>query len=150
MLTSLFWVLGGFSGTGLGLYVLAMFVPSVAAVLRAALDFVRSPIGTACAIIVGGFLLASSMWVAGDIHGTNVTRAAWRADNARKKAAAEREIAENRIKAAADADLRIAGLDAYAKTLEKKVADYENQNPARHGMRLTDDDVRRLRQNDFR
>jgi hypothetical protein len=45
MLHSLFWTLAGLVGAGGGLFVAAMFVPTVAVVLKSVLDFARSPLG---------------------------------------------------------------------------------------------------------
>lgn len=145
MLTSLFWTLAGMIVTGGGVYVAAMFVPSVALVAKGVLDFARSPLGMIAAVIVAGFLLFSSGYVSGDIHGTNETRAAWRADNAARAAEAKRLLAENKLNAAADANARIAEIDGYAANLKRKVDDYEAQNAGRAMCRLTADDVRRLR-----
>jgi uncharacterized membrane protein len=144
MLSGLFWTLAVPAIAGGGLWIAALFVPSIAILLKAALDFLRSPLGLIVAVIAAGLFLFSSGWIAGDIRGSNTTRAEWNADNAAKLAAARREIAENKLRAAADADKRLADLDAYAKTLEQKVATYERENPSRDGMLLTADDIRRM------
>lgn len=145
MITSLVVTLITAAIGGGGVWLLALFVPSAALLLRAALDFLRSPLGLVIAVIAGGLFLFTSGWIGGDIHGTTATRAAWRADNAAKKAEAEREIATNKLRAAADADKRIAALDDYAKSLKARIETYERENPGRDGMRLSDDDVKRMR-----
>jgi hypothetical protein len=150
MLTSLIWTLGGLVLSGGGIWLAAAFVPSFALLLKSAIDFVRSPIGTVIAAVAGGFLLFSAAWVSGDLHGTAQTRAEWRADNVAKKAAADRVIAENKLRATADADKRIASIEAFANTLAEKVKKYESETPVRDGMRLTGDDIRRLLKDSFR
>jgi hypothetical protein len=145
MLTSLFLTIGGFVLAGGGVWIAALFVPSAALLLKAALDFLKSPLGLVVAITVAGFVLFSSAWVSGDIHGVRATHAAWRKSDALKEAAAKRLIEQNREAAAADAEQRIAELAATAQSLAEKVARYESENKASHVCRLTGDDIRRLR-----
>src|SRR5882757_4703223 len=104
MMQSLFWTIGGLVIAGGGLWIAALFVPTIAVLLKAVLDFLRSPLGAILGIGALGVLLFSSGWIAGDIDGSGKTRAAWAADVAAKaKAAAEREVALRlEMKAAAD------------------------------------------------
>jgi len=149
MLTTLLTTLISAALGGAGLWIVALFFPSVALLLKSALDFLRSPLGLIVAVVLAGLVLFCSGYVGGDMHGTNTTRAAWRADNIAKKAAADRLIAENKTRAAADADARISAINAFAKTLDEKVKRYESETADRAGMRLNADDVRGMR-NGFR
>lgn len=144
MLSALFWFAGAIAGGGGLIYVAAMFVPSVAVLLKATLDFARSTIGALIILATAAFLLAAWMWVAGDLHGANTTRAAWRADNAAKAVEARRIIAENKLAAQIDADRRIGENDAAAATLAEKVRRYETEIADRPACRLAADDVARL------
>jgi hypothetical protein len=156
MLSALFWTLGSAGMAFGGIWIAALFLPSVAVLLKAALDFARSPLGMIIAVVAAGFFLFSSAWIAGDIHGTSGTRAAWHASDALKdaaalrlieqnKAAAAALVEQNRIAAAADADKRIAAIDTIAKTLAEKVARYESEIKPGAGRRvLTGADIKWL------
>jgi hypothetical protein len=144
MLTSLFVTLAGLAGAGGGLWVAAMFVPTVAALLKAALDFLKSPLGTVLGLIGLVAVLYVAGWVGGDLHGASATQAAWRADVAAKeKRAAERELAlRTEMKALADRVLTFDG--ASSKQIDDKVASYVAKTPFSPECRATDADVRRL------
>ena len=88
MFASLLWWIAGLAGAGGAAWIAALFVPSVAVTLKAAVDFVRSPVGTVAAAIVGGLVLYGAGYVSGDMDGTNRTRVAWRAANAKADQAA--------------------------------------------------------------
>lgn len=144
MLATLLFSVGGLVAAGGGLWVAALFVPPLAALVKSTLDFLRSPIGTLAG--VGGLclFLFLSGWIGGDVHGSRATRAAWAADVAAKsKAAAEREIALRlEMKKLADGVLTIDG--AFSTHIDDEVKTYVPQNPIADCRRATGDDVRRL------
>ncbi|WIG52466.1 MAG: hypothetical protein OJF48_003385 [Afipia sp.] len=146
MLTSLFWTVAGLIGAGGGFWIAALFVPSIAVAFRATVDFLRSPLGAALAIIALGFVLFASGYVSGDIHGTDATRAEWKAANA--KAAEAKAANEARIKSimVAEADRSIVSLDLFFQSLDAKVKNYADHKPgdALSCRRATRDDIRRL------
>lgn len=144
MLISLFVTIAGLVGSGLGLWVAALFVPTLAMLLRAALDFLRSPLGMLLGAMALGLFLFSSGWIGGDVHGSAATRAAWRADvAARARAAAERELAlRTDMKAIADRVLTYD--DKSSKQLDDEVSSYVAKTPDVACRRATDADVRRL------
>lgn len=147
MLTSLFWTVAGLIGAGGGFWIAALFVPSVAVAFKATVDFLRSPLGGALAIVALGFVLFAAGFIAGDIRGTGDTRAKWRAANV---AAAEAKAAnEARIKSimVAEADRSIGSLDLFFKSIDAKVKNYADQKPsdALACRRATRDDIKRLR-----
>lgn len=144
MLVSLLWWVVGAIGAGGGIWIAALFVPSVAMVLKAAVDFIRSPVGTVVAAIVAGVALYSAGFVTGDVRGTNATRAAWRQANAAADLAAKKRDALVKAKVAADASAALARLESDEKITDKKVSDNEVQNPGRPECRATDADIRRL------
>ncbi|HGW6372435.1 TPA: hypothetical protein ACNHTT_004664, partial [Escherichia coli] len=122
----------------------ALFVPSVAVTLKAAVDFVRSPVGTVAAAIVGGLVLYGAGYVSGDMEGTDKTRAAWRAANVEADLAAKRRDALIKAKVAADADAASARLESDDKITDQGVSENEKPNPGRPECRATGDDIRRL------
>lgn len=144
MLTSLFVTLAGLIGALGGVWILALFVPTVAAVLKSTLDFVRSPLGQLLAVLALGLLLFSSGWISGDVHGSGQVRAAWRAD------IAAREAAEARREAALREEMsRFAGngvsLDlSFSHSIDQKVQTYVAKTPDVACRRATRDDIVRL------
>lgn len=144
MIASMLWTLAGLVGAGGGLWVAALFLPTVAALLKAALDFLKSPLGTALGLLGLVAVLYVAGWVAGDIHGTRATKAAWRADVAAKvKASAAREAAlQVEMKRLAD---QVLGFDGKStKQLDDEVSSYVAKTPDVACRRATDADVRRL------
>jgi hypothetical protein len=136
----------GLFGSGTLLYVAAMFVPSVAALLKSALDFLRSPLGTILGVGALGVFLYVSGWIGGDIHGTRETRAEWRADTAAKeKAQAARELAL-RLEMKREAEAALATDAAFGKSIDEKVQKNEAENVDRSACRAaTGADIERLR-----
>lgn len=145
MLKSLFWTLAGFVAAGGGLWIAALFVPSIALVVKATLDFARSPFGMIVAALVAGFVLFTSGWVGGDLHGSGQVKADWKAANIQAaRAAREREATVDRT-AKAEADLTLNAINSYAGTLEQKVADYaKSHEKNRPACPATGNDVFRL------
>lgn len=144
MMQSLFWTIAGLVMAGGGLWIAALFVPTIAVLLKAALDFLRSPLGAILGVGALGFLLFSSGWIAGDIDGSGTTRAEWAADVAAKaKAAAEREVAL-RLEMSAAADAATATDQTFTKSIDEKVDSYVAKNPVRPECRATRDDIGRL------
>jgi hypothetical protein len=144
MLTSLFVTLAGLVGAGGGLWVSALFVPQIAALLKAALDFLKSPLGTVSGLLALVAVLYVAGWIGGDVHGANATRAAWRADVAAKeKRAAERELAL-RVEMKELADRVLTYDDKSTKQIDDEVASYVAKTPVSPECRATDADVRRL------
>lgn len=146
MLTSLFWTVAGLIMAGGGFWIAALFVPSVAIAFKATVDFLRSPLGAALALVALGFVLFASGFVSGDIHGTDTVRAEWRAAN---KAAAEAKVAnEARIKSimVAEADRSIVSLDLFFQSIDAKAKNYADHKPsdALSCRRATRGDIRRL------
>lgn len=144
MLTSLFVTLAGLIGTLGGVWVLALFVPTVAAVLKSTLDFARSPIGELLAVLALGLFLFSSGWISGDVHGSGKVRAAWRADTAMREAAEAKREADLR-----DEMQRFAGnavsLDlTFSHSIDQKVHTYVAQTHDVACRRATGDDIKRL------
>lgn len=125
MLKSLLWTLAGFVTAGGGLWVAALFIPSVAAVVSSTLRFLSSPFGMVCGAIVAALVIYGAGWVGGDIHGTGKTRAAWIAANvvADRKAAARDASID--VIARAGVDKEIAAEDRETAALNRKVSDYE-------------------------
>src|SRR5579872_1590247 len=120
MLATLLWSLGGLATAGGGLWVAALFVPTVAGLLKATLDFLRSPVGTLVVVGALGLFLFTSGWVGGDIHGTSTTRAAWRvADDAKARAEASRVLAL-RLTMQSTASAALAADDAFTKSIDEK------------------------------
>ncbi len=146
MLTSLFWTVAGIIGAGGGFWIAALFVPTIAVAFKATVDFLRSPLGAALAIVALGFLLFAAGYVAGDINGTDATRAKWRAANV--AAANVKADNEARIKATmmAEADRSIGSLDLFFQSIDAKVKNYADQKPsdALACRRATRDDIKRL------
>lgn len=145
MLTSLFFTLAGLIGSLGGVWVLALFVPTVAAVVKSTLDFARSPIGIALAGVALVLFLFSSGYISGDLHGTAKTKAAWRADvDATARAAIARESAlREEMKKMADA--ATATDDSFGKSLDQQVQKNAAENPDPLACRrATRDDIRRL------
>lgn len=144
MLASLFWTLAGLVGAGGGLCVAALFVPTVATLLKAALDFLRSPLGTVLGAIALALFLYVAGWIGGDIHGAAEVRADWRADiAARVKAEALREAAL-RAEMTRTADAGAAVDVSFSNSIDQKVKAYVAKTPLRPECRATRDDVRRL------
>lgn len=141
---SLLWTAAGLIGTGGGLAVAALYVPTVASLMKAALDFLRSPLGTALGIIALALFLYGSGWIGGDIHGAREVHAAWKADVlARAAAEADRESAlraEMQRTAAAGVSVDLT----YSRSIDQKVQDYVAKTPAVACRRATRDDVVRL------
>ena len=144
MLASLLWWIAGLAGAGGAAWIAALFVPSVAVTLKAAVDFVRSPVGTVAAAIVGGLVLYGAGYVSGDMDGTNRTRVAWRAANAKADQAAKARDALIKRKVAADAEAATARLQTDDKITDQGVSENEKPNPGRPECRATGDDIRRL------
>lgn len=144
MLVSLLLTLGGIVGTGGGLAVAAMFVPTVAAILKSVLDFLRSPLGTVLGILAGVVILYGAGYIAGDMHGDGEVRAAWKADTALRVAAEQRREADLR-----DEMARVAGNAAsfdltFSHSIDQKVQTYVAKTPAVDCRRATRDDIERL------
>ena len=146
MLQSMLWTLAGLVTAGGGIVATALFVPSFALFLKAALDFLRSPIGIIVGGIAGAFLIYAAGWIGGDLHGTNTTRAAWRkAQVAAAEAKARSEAAIGR-EMKADVDAQLEALDRYNKTNDAGVQKHASDNPKTCPCRrATADDIRRLR-----
>ncbi len=144
MFASLLWWIAGLAGAGGAAWIAALFVPSVAITLKTAVDFVRSPVGTVAAAIVGGLVLYGAGYVSGDMEGTDKTRAAWRAANVEADLAAKRRDALIKAKVAADADAASARLESDDKITDQGVSENEKPNPGRPECRATGDDIRRL------
>lgn len=145
MLTSLIVTAAGVVGSGAGIYVAAMFIPTFAALLKSTLDFLRSPVGMIAGAMVGAFLIYSAGWVGGDIHGTNKTRAAWRAARVQaEKAWVLREAGFRREMQAAVARV-LDGIRKDDNATDKREKDYEASTgkPGRSGY-PTADDIKRL------
>lgn len=144
MIVSLLWTLAGLIGAGGGLGVAALFVPSVAAILKSALDFLRSPLGTMLGAIALALFLYGAGYIGGDIHGAGEVHAAWKADTA------ARVTAEANREAALRAEMqRAAGAGAsvdltYSRSIDQKVQGYVAQTPAVVCRRATRDDIVRL------
>ena len=144
MLASLLWTLAGLVGAGGGLGIAALFVPSVAAILKSALDFLRSPLGTMLGGIALVLFLYGAGYIAGDMHGAAEVRAEWKADIALRVAAEERREADLR-----DEMARIAGngvsLDlTFSHSIYQKVQAYVAKTPAVDCRRATRGDIERL------
>lgn len=145
MLISLFWTLAGLVTAGGGLWVAALFLPQLALLLKAALDFLRSPLGTILGVIALGVFLFASGWVSGDIHGTSATKAAWRAADAARAKADELRDAALKAKMKREADAAIATDDTFTKSLDQQVQKNESENSDRPACRrATGDDIKRL------
>jgi hypothetical protein len=144
MLTTLL-VSGGVLFTAFGgLWIAALFLPAVATLLAAALNFAKSPIGMVLAIAALAFFAFSSGWVGGDIHGTSATKAEWKADtDARVKAEALRE-AKLLSDMKATAGSGWADDLVFSKSIDGKVQTYVAETPIAACRRATSDDVRRL------
>lgn len=144
MLLSLFWTLAGLVAGGGGLGLAALYVPTVGALLKSALDFLRSPLGTAIGILAGVVILYGAGYIAGDIHGAGEVRGAWNADKiARAHAEADREAAlRAEMRRAADAGMSVDL--TYSRSIDQKVQDYVAKTPAAVCRRATRDDVERL------
>ncbi|WP_315734142.1 hypothetical protein [Bradyrhizobium sp. SZCCHNR1093] len=144
MIASLFWTLAGLAGAGGGLWIAALFMPTVAALLKAALDFLKSPLGTVAGLLGLVAVLYVAGWIAGDVHGSNAVRSAWRADVAAKsKAAAVRELALRAdMQKLADQVLAYDGV--FSKHIDDKVSTYVAKTPDVACRRATDADVGRL------
>lgn len=144
MLASLLWTLAGLVGAGGGVGLAALFVPSVAAILKSVLDFLRSPLGTMLGGIALVLFLYASGYIAGDMRGDAGVRAEWKADiAAREKAEAAREAAlRNEMELLAGRVL--ANDEAFGKHIDNEVHAHVAQNAKRPECRATDDDVRRL------
>jgi hypothetical protein len=127
-----------------GWFAAAMFFAPAAAVLKSTLDFLRSPLGTAIGVIALALFLYVAGWIGGDVHGSNATRAAWRAD------ISARELAEADREGALRAEMKRAGAAAvsvdlsYSRNIDQKVQDYVAKTPAVACRRATRDDVVRL------
>lgn len=144
MLTSLFVTLAGLVSAAGGVGAAALFWPSFGALLKSVFDFLRSPLGIALGGIAGAFMIYALGWIGGDIHGTRVTRAEWRADRlARAKAEASRELAL-RVEMKREADAGLARDLIYSRSIDQRVHDYVAQTPALACRRATRDDIRRL------
>lgn len=145
MLTSLFLSLGGLGLLGGGWGLAALFFAPAATLLKSTFDFLRSPLGTALGVLALALFLHVAGWIAGDVHGTNATRAEWRADNAAKaKAAADRSLAlALEMKGIVDAARGYD--DQFGKIIDRKVQDYVANIPAVSCRRATRDDIERLR-----
>ncbi|MGC2776497.1 MAG: hypothetical protein WA418_12790 [Bradyrhizobium sp.] len=144
MLKTALWAAGVLFTGGGGLWIAAFFLPSAATLLTSALDFVKSPVGTLLAMAGVVFFAFSTAWVGGDLHGTNATRAEWRADIARRaKAAADREAALSLdMHSVATRFLRDDG--AFGKHLDDEVTINVAKAPKRPECRATGDDIKRL------
>jgi hypothetical protein len=146
MLASLIISGAGVIGTGLGVYVAALFVPTLAMLLKSTLDFLRSPVGMIAGAMVGAFLLYVVGWVGGDLHGSNQTRAAWRAaDIAAAKARLANETAI-RVEMKKVADQQVFDVYQFTKSLAAKVATHDSETVFNSARRATADDIRRLLQ----
>jgi hypothetical protein len=145
MLTTLLLSVGGLVGTGVGAWIAAMFVPSFALLLKSALDFLRSPLGTLLGVGALCAFLFVSGWIGGDVHGTTATRAAWRAENtARERAQAARELTLH-LNMRREADAAITADDQFGKSIDGKVQKNESENSDRSACRAaTGADIGRL------
>jgi hypothetical protein len=144
MITSFFVTLAGLVGVGGVASLGAFFVPTVAALLKSALDFLRSPFGMVVGVLALVGIVHVSGWIGGDIHGSNKVRAAWRADTeAQARAALSRELAlQAEMKSFAD---RGVALDlTFSKSIDQKVQDYVAKTPSLACRRATRDDIGRL------
>jgi hypothetical protein len=145
MIASLFLSLGGLGLLGGGWFVAALFFAPAASLLKSTLDFLRSPLGTALGVIALALFLYVAGWIAGDVHGSNATRADWRADNAAKAKAAEaRSIALN-VEMSGIVGAALGHDDQFGKIIDQKVHDYVAKTPAVACRRATGDDIVRLR-----
>jgi hypothetical protein len=144
MIASLFLSLGGLGLLGGGWLVAALFFAPAASLLKSTLDFLRSPLGTALGLLGLALFLHVAGWIAGDVHGSNKTRAAWRAEIAeRDQAEADREAALRiEMKRAADAGVSVDLI--YSHSIDQKVQGYVAQTPAVACRRATRDDIVRL------
>jgi hypothetical protein len=144
MLSTALWAAGILFAGGGGLWIAALFLPTVATLLASALNFAKSPIGMVLAIGALVMFAFSSAWVGGDLHGTNTTRAEWRADTAVKaKVAADREAAlRSEMQTLADAGLKVDG--EFGKQIDNEVSTNVAKAPKRLECRASGDDVERL------
>lgn len=144
MIASLLLSLGIPAVLGGGWCVAALFFAPAAATLKSVLDFLRSPLGTALGVIALALFLYVAGWIGGDVHGSNATRAAWRADNAAKeRAAASRAIALN-VEMSGIVDAASGYDDKFGKIIDQKVAENAAQSPRRPECRATGADIGRL------
>lgn len=144
MIASLLLTLGVPAVLGGGWVAAALVWAPAASLLKSALDFLRSPLGTALGVIALALFLYVAGWIGGDIHGAREVRAAWKADTAARVAAeADREAAlRAEMKRAADAG---ASVDlTYSRSIDQKVQTYVAQTPAIACRRATRDDIVRL------
>lgn len=144
MFASLFWTLAALAAGGGGLWIAALFVPTLAAVLSSLLKFLASPFGMICGAAAGVVILFSAGWIAGDIHGSEDVRAAWHAADAAIKQQADNRDANVEHTAKVEADTTIATIDADAANLAAKVKDYETSHHDRPACPASGNDVRRL------
>jgi hypothetical protein len=144
MIAPLFLSLGGLGLLGGGWFVAALFFAPAASLLKSTLDFLRSPLGTALGVIALALFLYVAGWIAGDVHGSNATRAAWRADVAAKAKAADDREAALRAEMRGVAAVGIAVDLSYSRSIDQKVHDYVAKTPAVACRRATRDDIVRL------
>ncbi|WP_315806988.1 MULTISPECIES: hypothetical protein [unclassified Bradyrhizobium] len=144
MLWHLFWTVTGAALACSGLWIAALFVPSAAIVLKAALDFLRAPIGQILAGLAAFLLWSGFIYAEGDVHGANATRAEWRAADAAAEAAAHKRDALIKAAVASATDRAVADIAASDKSLDQKVEQYGKANSGRPECRATADDIRRL------
>src|SRR4051812_6946387 len=125
MMTSILITAAGFVGTGGGIYVAGMFISTLAALLKSTLGFLRSPAGMVAGAFAGACVLYVAGWVGGDLHGTNKTRAEWRAARVlAEKAWLQREATiRQEMRGVADRGLSEIGNDDNA--IDKREKDYE-------------------------
>jgi len=144
MLQSLFWTAAGLTGAGGGLALVAMFSPAAALVIKAALDFLRSPLGMIAGALAIGFVLFASGYVSGDLHGAGQVRRAWRLSDALIASKMKERAAAAKATAAAETNLAITAIERHADINERKVSDYAKSHPGGDCRSATGDDVRRL------
>lgn len=144
MLATALWSAGSLIlGLG-GVWIAALFIPSVAVTLKAVLDFARSPIGQILALIALVLFVFVSAWIGGDIHGTNVTKAEWKADRlARAKAEADR-TAQLNATMRSTVEAKLAADQVFSLSIDEKVKTYVPHFPANAACRATRDDIRWL------
>lgn len=141
MLSTALWSAGSLiAGLG-GLWVAALFIPTVAITLKAVLDFLRSPIGQIVALIALLLFVFVSAWIGGDIHGTRETKAAWTADRlARAKAESDR-TEQLKVTMKAEAEARLAADQVFSLSIDAKVKTYVPHFPANAACRATRADI---------
>lgn len=119
----------------------ALLLARAVDLFRALLDFLKTPVGQAVAVI----LIIVLAFVGGDVHRTRLDAQRWAAKERAAEVARVQREDDLKKRVAQEAAARIAEIQKQAEALQDEVNEYEKTLANRAACVATPDDVRRLR-----